>query len=549
MKPYAQIARKMTVTALLVALVPLNLLGLVIYSYFSLSNLERTKDDLRVLATNRASAVQLFLDERVSLLEAISNTGHLDELLAPGRLQQLFSLLNRRAWTFLDIGLIDSDGEHLAYVGPYPLEHQNYRDAFWFQQTMTRGVFLSDVFLGFRGVPHFVIAVKREEGAKSWILRATIDSEVFTKLVRRAQVGLSGDAYIVNRDGMFQTPARFGGAVMAQSSLDMKGVPPGISVLLRKDNGGQERLTAFAWLSKEDWLLVIDQDSQESMGAMGLARNMEIAILVLGSLLIVLAVLYLVRLFVRQLEAADLQRAGQEAQLVHSARLVSLGRMAAGVAHEINNPLAAIGELAGLMDDLMDEEFVQNAPRGAKFKDNVAKILHHVERARTVTHRLLGFARRMEPRLDSLDLSEVLSEACSFLEKEASFKGVQISRDLPSGLPKIKSDRAQLQQVFLNLLNNAMDAVSEGGHISLSCAAEDNFMLVTVADDGPGIPKELAERVFDPFFTTKAPGQGTGLGLSISHSIMLKLGGSLTFDSEPGQGVKFFVRIPKVLAD
>jgi two-component system NtrC family sensor kinase len=190
----------------------------------------------------------------------------------------------------------------------------------------------------------------------------------------------------------------------------------------------------------------------------------------------------------RHLESIDKQRAGIDAQLVHSARLVSLGRMAAGVAHEINNPLAAIGEMAGLMDDLMDEEFVQAHPRGPKFKANLAKIQHHVERARGVTHRLLGFARRMEPQQDTVDVNDIVSETCPFLEKEALFRKVDLTRDLGAKLPRIKSDRAQLQQVFLNLLNNALDAVGEGGHITLTSRLNGDFVEVSVADDGPGIP-------------------------------------------------------------
>ncbi|MFH1058469.1 MAG: ATP-binding protein [Pseudomonadota bacterium] len=545
--PYSQLARRMLVIALLVALVPLYVMGAAIYFYFSVTEQARTKEEMRTRVANRASAIQVFLAERTSLLEVLVHSASLADLTRPGQLQQVFGLLNRRSWTFLDLGIIDHNGDHLVYVGPYPLEHQNYKNSVWFQQTMQRGVYVSDVFLGARGVPHFVIAVKHGNGngADSWILRATIDSDVFTKLVQLAHVGASGEAYILNREGQYQTPPRFGGRkIMDASGLDLKTVPPGVSVDQRSDGQGRESLMAFAWLSKEDWLLVIERDPGESAGPLALARNIEVLVLGLGTLLIVGAIIFLVRLLVRQMEAADRQRADCDAQLVHSARLVSMGRMAAGVAHEINNPLAAIGELAGLMDDLMDADFVNTYPRGPKFKENVAKIQSHVERARLVTHRLLGFARRMEPKQDSVDLNEVLNETCSFLEKEALFKDVVIGKSLTEGLARIKSDRAQLQQVFLNLINNALDAVKEGGHIMLTTRPAGQFLEVLVSDDGPGIPAELRERIFDPFFTTKSPGQGTGLGLSISHSIMQRLGGSLELESQPGQGATFIVRVP-----
>jgi len=547
--PYRQLARRMLATALLVALVPLHVMGAAIYFYFSVNEQERVREEMRSLVVNRSSAIQVFLAERTSLLEVLVHTASLAQLTQPGQLQQVFGLLNRRSWTFLDLGIIDHDGDHLVYVGPYPLEHQNYKNAVWFQQTMQRAVYVSDVFLGARGVPHFVIAIKHGNGDHPWILRATIDSDVFTKLVSLAQAGLSGEAYIVNREGQYQTPPRFGGKIMDPSGLDMKAVPPGISVSSRADPQGRERLMAFAWLPKEDWLLVIERDPHEAAGHLVLARNIELLVLGLGSLLIAGAIVFLVRLLVRQMEAADRQRADCDAQMVHSARLVSLGRMAAGVAHEINNPLAAIGELAGLMDDLMDPQFVQSYPRGAKFKENVAKIQNHVDRARAVTHRLLGFARRMEPKQDSVDVNEVLSETCSFLEKEALFKEVVISKSLAENLPRIKSDRAQLQQVFLNLINNALDAVADGGHIMLTTRQAGQFVEILVTDNGPGIPEDLKDRIFDPFFTTKSPGQGTGLGLSISHSIMQRLGGSLTMESQPGQGATFIVRVPNLSTD
>ena len=219
--------------------------------------------------------------------------------------------------------------------------------------------------------------------------------------------------------------------------------------------------------------------------------------------------------------------------------------MAAGVAHEINNPLAAIGELAGLMEDLIDPEFLSRWPHAKLFQENVQKIQLHVDRTRGITHRMLGFARRMEPHQDTINVNDVVNEALSFIEREASFRDVELNRRLDPDLPMIKSDRAQLQQVFLNLLNNAFDAVSHGGRIAVTSAVSGDSLVVTVEDNGTGIPPELHDRIFDPFFTTKAPGEGSGLGLSICHTIMKGLGGSLGFETTPGKGTIFTVRLPR----
>jgi two-component system, NtrC family, sensor kinase len=543
-KHYSQLARRMTLVGLVVALLPLNLLGVGIYYYFVSANQEKLKEEMLVRAVNRAEAIELFLAERTAVLEVLAHSGQLARLSDQRELTKALQVLNRRTSTFLDLGVIDASGNHRSYVGPYPLQNQNYRDAEWFQQVMLRGVHVSDVFLGVRKVPHFVIAVKQEDEGETWILRATIDSEVFNRLVRSAQVGLSGDAYIVNSRGQLQTPSRFAGGILTPTDFNIEAVPPGNTVVERQVPGGRTLFTAFTWLSSMPWLLVVDQDPREMPGPLSQARRVDMAIVWAANLLILALVLLLVRLFIKQLQANDRERAALDAQVAHSARLVSLGRMAAGVAHEINNPLAAIGELAGELGDILQPEVLAQLPEGNICRDNLTKILGQVERARGVTHRMLKFARSTEPTLEKLDVNQVVKESFSFVEKEARFHNLAVELKLDSGLPLIPADRAQLQQVLLNLLNNAIDAAGQNGRLVIATTRDGTFVQVRVTDSGPGVPPEVGERVFDPFFTTKAPGQGTGLGLSISHSIMEKMGGSLAFESPPRQGATFIASLP-----
>jgi two-component system NtrC family sensor kinase len=303
-------------------------------------------------------------------------------------------------------------------------------------------------------------------------------------------------------------------------------------------------LTAFSWMTSKDWLLVIDRDPDELASSLREALNVELVVLLVASLLVGGAVVFHTRQMVAHLEAEDRKRAAVEGQLAHSARLVSLGRMAAGVAHEINNPLAAIGEMAGLMEDLIDDEFLATAEHGKLFLENVNKIQQSVDRTRGITHRMLGFARRMEPHQDTFDVNDVVSETLSFIEREASFRGIELIRQLDPDLPMIKSDRSQLQQVLLNLANNALDAVADDGRIMVTGRSDGDCLVLIIEDNGCGIPSELHDRIFDPFFTTKAPGEGTGLGLSVCHTIVKGLGGSLTFESTPNVGTVFTVRLP-----
>jgi two-component system NtrC family sensor kinase len=542
---YQQLMWRLTLTGLVVTLIPLYVTGAAIYLFFASTQEQNQRSQLHNLALNRSNAVQLFLAERTSMLEVLAHSATLDSLTTDDELGRLLTILNHRQHSFVDLGIIDSSGNHLAYEGPYRLEGRNYGGEPWFEETMLRGVYISDVFLGFRGVPHFVIAIRRDDRPSPWVLRATIDSEVFTRLVRSGQIGLTGNAYIVNRAGQYQTPPRFGGNILDEAPFSPSIAPPGVNVVVRPDEGGRHVMTAFAWMTTKDWLLVIDRDPTEPAAPLRQTLRIELVALLIASLLVGGTVAFLIRQLVDRLANEDRTRVSAEAQLAHSARLVSLGRMAAGVAHEINNPLAAIGELAGLMEDLIDDQFLRSSPHAELFRDNVRKIQTHVDRTRDITHRLLGFARRMEPHHDSFNVNDVAREALTFIEREASFRQVELVCELDPDLPIITSDRAQLQQVVLNLLNNALDAVAEGGRIVVSSAPVADGIEVAVADDGCGIPFELHNRIFDPFFTTKGPGEGSGLGLSICHTIMKGLGGTLSFDSSPGKGTTFRIRLPR----
>ncbi len=313
----------MALTGLAVALIPLYLVGAAIYVYFGATQEQNQRAQLQNLAVNRANAVQLFLAERIAMLEALVHTTTLEMMTRPGELEKVLGILNRRQHSFVDLGIIDGNGDHLSYEGPYRLEDHNYGGEPWFEETMVRGVHVSDVFLGFRRVPHFVIAIRRDVRPQSWILRATIDSEVFTHLVRSGQVGLTGDAYIVNRDGHYQTPPRFGGEILGQIPFSTTIAPPGINVMSREAEDGRRVLTAFAWMPSKDWLLVIDRDPRESMGPLRQALKVELIALLAASLLVGGAVVFHTRQLVGRLAAEDRNRvAGKDADMAISVLLV-----------------------------------------------------------------------------------------------------------------------------------------------------------------------------------------------------------------------------------
>ncbi|MFZ2088725.1 MAG: ATP-binding protein, partial [Desulfobaccales bacterium] len=243
------------------------------------------------------------------------------------------------------------------------------------------------------------------------------------------------------------------------------------------------------------------------------------------------------------LEESDLRREAAYREMQESSKLASIGRLAAGVAHEVNNPLAIINEKAGLIKDLA--EFTPDFPKKDRLLPLTGAILQSVDRCRTITQRLLGFARRMDVSIQLISLNEVIEEVLGFLEKEALHRNIDLQLNLAKDLPRIASDRGQLQQVFLNILNNAFDAVADGGKVAItSFEVEMDTVGVTIQDDGQGMTQETMEHLFEPFFTTKK-GYGTGLGLSITYGIIKKLGGDIKVKSQFGVGTTFTVFLPE----
>jgi signal transduction histidine kinase len=267
----------------------------------------------------------------------------------------------------------------------------------------------------------------------------------------------------------------------------------------------------------------------------------------LGSLLLALAAVsfFCARELLGRLKRAYQQTTLLDAQLIQTQKLASIGELSAGVAHEINNPLAIISQETEWMMHLVGAEEGKGS-REEDFRDSLQEILHQIERCKEITQNLLSFARRMEPVLQEVNLNKLMEDMTRLVERDAAKRNITIRRHFDKALPPLQSDPPRLRQVILNLLNNARQAMEGGGTITVGTRYPGGDTVeIVVRDTGCGIPREHLGKIFDPFFTTKPQGKGTGLGLSICHGIIERLGGRITVSSEMGKGTAFTLHLPR----
>ncbi|SPD74436.1 Histidine kinase [uncultured Desulfobacterium sp.] len=254
------------------------------------------------------------------------------------------------------------------------------------------------------------------------------------------------------------------------------------------------------------------------------------------------------RILVRVREISD-QKACLDAQLIQSQKLAAIGELSSGIAHEINNPLAIIGQEVQWIRHIVDKAAI-GSEHHAELDESVTEIGKQVKRCAEITHKLLDFARKRDPLIQGCDVNRLIEDMVRLVERETAQKNIAIVRNYHEGLPELYTDHPLLRQVILNLLNNATYAIDKDGTITVKTLRKGQDALeILITDTGCGITSENIRKVFNPFFTTKPPGKGTGLGLSLCHSIIHKLGGDIRVESEPGKGATFIIRLPMNYAE
>jgi two-component system NtrC family sensor kinase len=528
---YRQVWTRAVVALLAAALLPLVAIGGGVAAYTFRIIESETLDALRQEVRRHQQSIDNFLEERQRGLALVAATHTLPDLTSPGKIDFILQTLQEQMPGFTDLGVIDMAGRHLAYAGPHALAEVNYSDEAWFTALSDRDACISDVYLGFRNSPHFIIAVKQGRGENAFILRGTMDSDIFRSVVAAGMADVSAEAFIVNREGLLQTEDRSTRALLTPSGITPDPAAEAVTLISLGDS-----LVLTLWQEKVPWLSVIRVQQKEVYAGIRRARAAAVVTFILGSILIAATVLFTTGSLVRRLEAKGRRLGFLYSQLRRTSHQSASLELARGFFEEIKDIFANIDLSAKYLSDLRPTGDIPD------LKTPLAQIAGEASRGHGLIDRFSGFVRDEDPVVSDVQVNALLDDLAAFLHRELARRGIEVVRDYQEALPPVRSDRGKLRQVLQNLFLNAVAALENGGRLHLKTRSHGGHITVVVGDNGPGIPPGDLERIFEPLYTTHP--RSAGLGLPICRTILHQLGGSISVGSGARGGSEFTVRLP-----
>lgn len=550
---YDTLSKKIALTVITVSIAPLILVSALIFAEFRSIYSEKVYAHLAELVDKHSDNIDTFLTDKLFEVQYTKSVYTYEQLTDQTVLASVLEGMRQQyGRIFVDIGIIDANGRQVSYAGPYALLGADYSDADWFLESRERHSGISDVFLGFRQTPHFIIAVTNFAEGRQWTLRVTIDFQAFSTMVENIRIGETGFAYIINKEGELQTKrAELVLPPMMPAENEGERLPSPLSTVTVKefDNGNKQCLTVTSPLKSGEWRLVYQQDASEAFSDLLRSELYTLVIALLGGLSIVAMAIFITRKIMERFRAIDVESQIMNRQMVETGKLASIGELASGVAHEINNPVAIMIEEAGWIQDLLDDEQAK-LESGNEIQRALDQISKQGRRCKDITHKLLSFARQTDSEVTAVEIAPLIEEVVNISMQQARYAQVTFNLDIAPDLPPLRASVTELQQVLLNLTTNSIQAMEpDGGELTISSRRDGSTILISVADTGPGIPAANLQRIFDPFFTTKPVGQGTGLGLSIVFGIIHQMDGEIDVESTVGKGTRFNIRLPAPAAE
>ena len=542
---FKQLRLRLMVGLFIGFLIPHALLSAYFHLQFNSTLKKSGKLSLSAIAESQKNTIDLFLQERVVNLFNLFHSREFSIAPSPQKMEYYLGSLRQTNDAFIDVGFLNERGIQTGYAGPFPaLLEKDYSDEQWFKTLMSQSedYLISNIYMGFRKKAHFTIAIRQTIDNRVYVMRSTLDPDKFFMFLRSISHGKEVDSILINKKGHYQVVDPGKGNFLALS--DVVPARDSGSGVMEIKRAGEPVLVAYTWLSETPWALLVSQPLSVAHSGMYRTRQVLVASLVVIIMTIGAIIYYITRKLVAKAQATAEKGQALQHQLIHATKLAAIGELSTGIAHEINNPLAIIIATTGVIRDMLNPDFnLDSSPEA--IREELAAIDSAAFRAKRITHQLLDLGRKRQPVMVQCNIHTILDDVLGGLkEREFQSKHIEIVKNYASDLPEVLIDPDPIRQVFLNLVNNAGDAMNGPGTISVTSFMDNGYVKVTVKDTGEGIEPEHIKRIFDPFFTTKEVGKGTGLGLSVSLSIVELMGGRIDVESTKHSGSSFTVSLP-----
>ena len=485
---FRRLWNSIVVALLATSFIPLFVIGGGMYFYATATLKEKTLKSLETELVQHQHAIDQFLSERVRDLQLLASHLGPEALTLPGGLEKAYEGLEQGLPCLTDLGIIDAQGQHLAYVGPFDLLSRNYKDSAWFKAVVEKEVFISDVFLGFRQVPHFVLAVKEKSAKGFWIIRATMDTAYFDDIVSRVTGNRSGDAFLVNSQGLFQTNPRSAGRLM--DPFQFRSIKPFEGIRVEEN---ENKVYLMTWLRKVPWLCVVKFDRADLYQPLRKARNLGIFVFILLAMLIGMTVLLTTNYLVSRLETKRRSIRFLDRQLRQTSKMASSVELSSGLVREIRDALNNIDIASKAIPEVMKDDFTREETAG-RIHRRLEQIRSQTTRIKSNTETFSKATRRSLPLIKDVIVNDILEDVLEIMDRDLHYKGIRVERRFQTPLPSIRSDPSHLHHVFQNLLLNAVHVVQKEGTVVLTTFADDDHVGVSVADDGPAFPQPIWKR-------------------------------------------------------
>lgn len=533
----------LTVLFLVLSIIPLSLLTFFSYYHFRSSLHTSITQNLSQITIDKAMSINNWLFERVSDARTIAQSPWTAAALYDPQKRDSFNnyltLIEQSYGYYDELFILDKNGDFVAGTGGRE-ENKSGRD--YFANARDGIHVITDIRKSeTTGKPTMLISfpVKDEYGKVVGVLVERIKLDLISKIMKQIKVGKTGESYLLDARGYFLTESKFEPDCILNKRISTEGYENCIKhhqgVGEYFDYRGKTVLGSYLWMPERKWCLMVEQDVKEAFSQISTLKNITMAIYFVTIVLVAGASLICSGRIIKVLKEKDDKLEHRTKELIRAEKLSATGQLAAGVAHEINNPIAVIMGRA---------EFLISELGGANslILKSLKTIEQESEKAATTVQKLLSFTRQREPKLELVDINMLLETSLNLMNHQALMEKIAIIKELDSNMPKVRADSHQIEQVFVNIILNAIQAMPGGGKLLVGTGAKGELVEIKFLDSGCGIPESDISMIFAPFFTTKA--RGTGLGLAISKEIIESHNGSLRIESGSNKGTVVTIELP-----